>query len=50
MADTNPTSASAPSCTPLEQEVLDEYRLLLENLNKVKTPPQKSPPNIELDV
>ena len=46
MADTNPTSTSAPACTPLEQEVLDEYRLLLENLNKVYPPPQYFPPMI----
>jgi len=26
----------AQSITPLEQEVLDEYALLLENLNKVR--------------
>ena len=35
MADTNPTSMNAQACTPLEQEVLDEYALLLNNLNKV---------------
>ena len=37
MADTASTTTNAPSCTPLEQEVLDEYALLLDNLNKVLT-------------
>lgn len=34
MADPPPSSNSAPACSPLEQEVLDEYALLLANLNK----------------
>ena len=31
------TQAQAPACSPLEQEVLDEYTTLLENLTKVNT-------------
>ena len=37
MADLNPSSATPSACTPLEQEVLEEYALLLENLNKVSS-------------
>lgn len=36
MADPPPPSNQAPTCSPLEQEVLDEYALLLDNLNKVR--------------
>ena len=50
MADTNPTSTSAPACTPLEQEVLDEYRLLLENLNKVYSITPQPPRTIDSNV
>ena len=35
MADINPSAATPSACTPLEQEVLEEYALLLANLNKV---------------
>ena len=37
MADPTPPFTTAPTCTPLEQEVLDEYTRLLGNLNKVRT-------------
>ncbi|MCJ1266126.1 hypothetical protein MMC22_006008 [Lobaria immixta] len=36
----SPSTATPPPCTPLEQEVLDEYALLLNNLNKVHPPLQ----------
>ncbi|MCJ1425188.1 hypothetical protein MMC29_003076 [Sticta canariensis] len=29
------TTATPPPCTPLEQQVLDEYALLLNNLNNL---------------
>ena len=32
---TDPTLTAQPACSPLEQEVLDEYSILLSNLNKV---------------
>lgn len=35
MAEPAPPSTTTPTCTPLEQEVLDEYARLLANLNKV---------------
>lgn len=39
MAEKQPVQSSStptlPPCTPLEQEVLDEYALLLNNLNKL---------------
>lgn len=35
MADPPLPSNQAPACSPLEQEVLDEYTLLLDNLNKL---------------
>lgn len=35
MADPSPPSNQGPACSPLEQEVLDEYALLLANLNKL---------------
>lgn len=38
MAETPPSSITVPSCSPLEQEVLDEYAHLLDNLNKVPYP------------
>ncbi len=38
MAEAPPTSTDTPSCSPLEQEVLDEYAHLLGNLNKVLYP------------
>ncbi|MCJ1462882.1 hypothetical protein MMC07_001486 [Pseudocyphellaria aurata] len=31
------TTTTPPTCTPLEREVLDEYALLLNNLNKLST-------------
>ena len=37
MADPSPPSNQGPTCSPLEQEVLDEYALLLANLNKVRS-------------
>lgn len=44
MTDPQPPAATKPnpssSCTPLEQEVLDEYARLLSNLQKVCPPPQ----------
>ena len=36
MADLNASSATPSACSPLEQEVLEEYALLLANLNKVR--------------
>ena len=36
MAEVPPTSTDASPCSPLEQEVLDEYAQLLDNLNKVR--------------
>ncbi len=39
MAETPPSSITVPSCSPLEQEVLDEYVHLLDNLNKVPYSP-----------
>ncbi len=38
MTETSPSSTNTPSCSPLEQEVLDEYAHLLDNLNKVQHP------------
>lgn len=38
-AQSSNTTNTPPSCTPLEQEVLDEYALLLNNLNKVHHSP-----------
>ncbi|KAL9133408.1 MAG: hypothetical protein Q9175_005421 [Cornicularia normoerica] len=35
MADALPPSDQSAACSPLEQEVLDEYALLLDNLNKL---------------
>lgn len=35
MADTLNSSDQPTACSPLEQEVLDEYALLLDNLNKL---------------
>ena len=44
MADTLTPSDQATACSPLEQEVLNEYALLLDNLNKVRpAPPRPSP-------
>ncbi|KAL2044236.1 hypothetical protein N7G274_002941 [Stereocaulon virgatum] len=37
MADPLPPSNQATVCSPLEQEVLNEYTLLLTNLNKLST-------------
>ncbi|KAL2051254.1 hypothetical protein ABVK25_008503 [Lepraria finkii] len=37
MVDPSPPSNRAAACSPLEQEVLDEYALLLSNLNKLST-------------
>ncbi|MCJ1455055.1 hypothetical protein MMC28_005409 [Mycoblastus sanguinarius] len=37
MADPSPPTHQAPTISPLEQEVLDEYTLLLSNLNKVRS-------------
>lgn len=31
----NPSKSTSPLFTPLEQEILDEYTLLLDNLNNV---------------
>ena len=45
MADPPPPSNQGPTCSPLEQEVLDEYALLLANLNKVRPP--EHPCNLE---
>lgn len=40
MAEASQSSTSnPPACTPLEQEVLDEYARLLDNLNQVRSPP-----------
>ena len=36
MADTLTSSDHSTACTPLEQEVLDEYALLRDNLNRVR--------------
>lgn len=35
---------SPPELTPLEQEVLDEYERLADNMNKVNIIPLPSPP------
>lgn len=35
MADTHPQTHPEADCTPLEQEVLEEYATLLSNLNDV---------------
>lgn len=35
MAEPAAPSTTTPACTPLEQEVIDEYARLLANLNKV---------------
>ena len=44
MADTLTPSDQATACSSLEQEVLNEYALLLDNLNKVRpAPPRPSP-------
>lgn len=45
-AQSSSTTNTPPSCTPLEQEVLDEYALLLNNLNKVHHPPSSFSPSI----
>ncbi|KAL6719481.1 DASH complex subunit dad3 [Lecanora helva] len=37
MTDPTPPPPQPAPCTPLEQEVLDEYSLLLSNLNKLST-------------
>lgn len=39
MADPSPPFNEASTCSPLEQEVLDEYALLVDNLDKVCTKP-----------
>lgn len=35
----NPSKSTSPLFTPLEQEILDEYTLLLDNLNNVSYGP-----------
>lgn len=41
----NPSKSTSPIFTPLEQEILDEYSLLLDNLNNVSyAPPPSFPP------
>lgn len=35
----NPSKSTSPIFTPLEQEILDEYSLLLDNLNNVSYGP-----------
>ncbi|KAL8682194.1 MAG: hypothetical protein Q9186_001731 [Xanthomendoza sp. 1 TL-2023] len=37
MADSGPSTQQPPACTPLEQEILDEYTRLLSNLHKLST-------------